>query len=283
LPLPLLAHQAPVLPLLLWRRARPIVWNGTALVIGSVAPDLQYIGATSPALADRGFTHSFVGQFIFCLPVTLFLVGLIGFQRLGEVLVARMHPGLRARFAWLVGAATDVRERGGSRRAIVSALVGSFSHLAFDTLTHNVLPLWLPPSHLRYGQILFTTPAIVQLVVSGCAALVTLWMLRCLSDSPVVPPAAAVATPAADVPATRPGVSLLVVLALLGTALGVMVARPAIRHPDYYFAAGRLYVWGHVLFVGACGAGLGVLIALTILAAYDRRRPTVNCPSPETP
>ena len=38
-----------------------------------------------------------------------------------------------------------------------------------------------------------------------------------------------------------------------------------------FFDAGRLYVWGYVAFLAACGAGAGVLLAGIILAAWDQR------------
>jgi hypothetical protein len=253
LPLPILAHQAPVLPLKLWR---PAAWNGTALVIGSIAPDLEYVLLTGDVRANRGFAHGVVGQLVFCLPVTLALVLLIGRFGLGEVLVARMG----ARFAWLAGAATDVRQAGGLRRACVSALVGSFSHVALDKLTHRVLPRWLPVHRAHLGRLSFTTPTIVQLVVSCGCVLVALWLLVRIARLPV-PPA----------PAARPGRALIAALALVGSAVALFHARPVIRNPDAYFDAGPLYVWGHIAFVAVCGAGTGALLAGTLLAAWDRR------------
>jgi hypothetical protein len=253
LPLPLLAHQAPVLPLKLWR---PAAFNGTALMIGSIAPDLEYLRLSVAYNPDRGFAHSIAGQLYFCLPITTAIVLLVGYGRLGEVLAARLGP----RLAWLVGAATDVTTAGGFFRACASALVGSFSHIAFDALTHEVLPHRLPAHNFHLGHLGFTSATLVSFAVSGAAVLVSLWLLGRISRQ---------ATTAA--PSPRPGRSLLAGLALAGGVLGVVRALPAIRHPDDYFDAGRVYVWGYVAFLAACGAGAGTLLGGVILAATDRR------------
>jgi len=252
-PLPLLAHQAPVLPLKLWR---PSAFNGTALVIGSLAPDLEY-------LANRGaraaaFGHTFGAQFYFCLPVTLLVVLLVGHLGLGEVVAARF-----ARLRWLTSAATDVTKDGGLLRACASALCGSFSHLALDALTHDLLPRWLPVRTFHFAHISAVTSTVVQLVASVLGVVVSLWSLRRMSMQN------------ANIAATRrPGAVVLVVFACLGMALGVRQALPALRHPDWYFDAGRLYVWGHTAFFVACGLVAGVLVGAVPLALWDRRAST---------
>jgi membrane-bound metal-dependent hydrolase YbcI (DUF457 family) len=241
-----------VLPLKLWR---PALFSGTALVIGSVAPDFEYLLATMGVHTTRGFTHSVAGQIVFCLPVTLGLVWLVGRLGLGATFVSRT----RGRPGWLARAATDVTRPGGLLRAAESALLGSFSHLALDALTHRFVPRWLPDRSYRVAHILFTPQAIGQIAASFVGAAVTVWLLHRLSVlSPPVP-----VTP-------RRGGWLIVALSVLGTGIGALGARPMVRHPDAYFAAGRLYVWGHVVFVVGCGAAAGALLASLLLAAWDR-------------
>lgn len=251
MPLPLLAHQAPVLPLKLWR---PTAFNGTALVVGSIAPDFEYF-------LDRGgraaaFGHLATAQVLFCLPVTLFVVLLVGHLGLGEVVAARF-PRLR----WLSGAATDVKTSGGLLRAAASALTGCFSHLFLDAVTHDVIPSWFPAHTFRLGGLTATTPAVVQLVASVVLAIVTLWALWRLSMQ---------STNVAPVP--RRGAAVLLVWAALGVALGVRQSLPALRHPDWYFVAGRLYVWGHTAFFVGCGLVGGVIVGAVPLAIWDRRK-----------
>ena len=66
-PLPFPTHPVAVLPLKRWR---PRWFNGVALVLGSMAPDLAY------ALDGSGwpvwpFSHEYAGLFGWCLPITL--------------------------------------------------------------------------------------------------------------------------------------------------------------------------------------------------------------------
>ena len=75
-------------------------------------------------------------------------------------------------------------------------------------------------------------------------------------------------------PVRRPGAPVLVLFAALGMALGFRQALPALRHPDWYFDAGKLYVWGHTAFFLACGLVAGVLTGAVPLAFWDRRRTT---------
>lgn len=250
MPFPLLAHQAPVLPL----KARwPSAFNATALVVGSVAPDLENF---SNATAHAGFAHTLRAQFIFCLPVTLAVVLLVGHLRLGEVLAARFGK----RLAWLADAATDVTRPGGLRRAVVSALCGSLSHLALDALTHEA-PSRVSHAAYHVAQLTFSLQTVAQLVVSVIGALVSLWILRRMYLQNTREP-----------PPQRRGALFVIALAVAGGALGAHRARPAIDHPDWYFQAGRLYVWGYVLFLVVAAAAGGILVASAMLALFDRAR-----------
>jgi hypothetical protein len=239
------------LPLRVWR---PGAFNGTALVIGSIAPDFEYLLTAGP-IGD-GFPHSVEGQFLFCLPVTLTVVLLIGFFDLGAVLVSRTY----GRGAWLVGAATDVVKEGGVVRASGSALIASFSHIAFDTFTHVWLPSILPGGTFHVRDLAFSSIAISQVGVSAASSIPALWLFRRVSRE--VP---------STLPPARRGLSIIGALALFGAALGFAHCIPAIRRPDDYFEAGRFYVWGDVLFQSAVGAGVGMIAALVLLALTDRR------------
>ena len=248
MPLPLLAHQAPILPLKLWR---PSLFNGTALVIGSVGPDLAYIVDASPA---AHFGHTMGAQFYFCLPITMLAVLVIGGLDLGTAVAARF-----ARLRWLSGAATDVTKSGGLWRALASTLIGSFSHLGLDALTRDWIPRFLPARTYHLAHVSMWTSTVVQLVASVLFALLSLWALRRMwmrNASVSVAP--------------RPGVMVLVAFAVLGVALAVRQAWPALQHPDWYFDAGRLYVWGHTAFFVACGVVGGVLVGAVPLWIWDR-------------
>jgi hypothetical protein len=124
MPFTFLSHQAVVLP---FKIARPAWWNGTALVFGSMAPDVEYFLRGEPYSA---YGHSLLGQLTFCLPVTLLLVlvfrGIFA-GPVGAHFPATGFPSLasipRTWRYWLL--------------AVPSALVGSGSHVLWDGFTHR--------------------------------------------------------------------------------------------------------------------------------------------------
>jgi hypothetical protein len=231
---------------------RPNYFNGTALVIGSIAPDLQNFWSTGAAAIDFG--HTFEGQFTFCLPLTVGVVAVIGYLRLGEVIASRFGR----RFAWLSTAATDITRPSGLERAVMSAFAGSFSHIAFDALTHEAIPA---RAHYHVHDITFSMHSIAQAVASVVGALITLACLRTMYMQNTREP-----------PPRRAGAWFLVLAALAGGAFGVRAALPALRHPDWYFEAGRVYVWGYTLFLTVAAAGATMLIAAAVLRGVDARR-----------
>src|SRR5689334_2229609 len=114
MPLTFPSHAAAVLPLKAWRPDR---WDGTALVIGSTAPDLPY--ALAPYVDVDA--HTIPALLWFCLPVTLALTW-----------VAR-------RWAGPVGAQFGVPVPISAHRwwvTVWSALVGAASHVLWDSFTH---------------------------------------------------------------------------------------------------------------------------------------------------
>ena len=125
MPLTFLCHQAVVLPL---KIGVPRATSGTALVLGSMAPDVEYVLRGYPATV---VSHTWLGQLTFCLPVTLALFWVvttliaepaaanapaIGELHLEDYALVRHQPS------------------GASHWAIValSALAGSVSHLLLD-------------------------------------------------------------------------------------------------------------------------------------------------------
>src|SRR5690349_25113242 len=71
MPLTFLSHQAVVLPL---KIAAPRAVSGTALVLGSMAPDVEYFLRGYPTAT---VSHTWLGQLTFCLPVTLLLFWIV--------------------------------------------------------------------------------------------------------------------------------------------------------------------------------------------------------------
>jgi|SRR5579859_4562997 len=123
MPFPL-AHPAAVLPL---RRFCPKFLNLPALIIGSIVPDLGYL------LVSRHWdelTHQLLGSFVFCLPVGLSLLGLFYASR---ATVIRLLPG---RYQRLYQPFCQ-RSSGSLMVSLFSLLLGSWTHLVWDSFTHK--------------------------------------------------------------------------------------------------------------------------------------------------
>ena len=119
------SHAAAVLPLKLWR---PRWFDGVALVIGSMAPDLGYPLAGWVSLPD---THSAVALLWWNLPVTLVVSALVRISAPGVA----VHLPAR----WFA-----LPDYGALRRTshrwyvtVCSALLGALSHELWDGFTHN--------------------------------------------------------------------------------------------------------------------------------------------------
>lgn len=116
-----LAHPAAVLPL---RRNCPRYFDFPALVVGSLAPDIGYL--LGP-LNVHDFSHRFIGGFIFCLPV--------GF--LSWWLFNSLRPSLVGALPERFRPAGLVASRPPFLVVVVSLLVGIWTHLLWDSLTHK--------------------------------------------------------------------------------------------------------------------------------------------------
>ncbi len=137
MPATLLSHQALVLPL---KMRWPRVFSGLALCIGSMAPDLEFIGRMTD---DWLYSHTLVAQLWFTVPVTLLLVWIIA-----ALLVPTLLPYLRE-VRWLrlhdlaaLSPPTGVR---GWLGAAASAWIGGMSHVLLDAITHGNHSGWLVP------------------------------------------------------------------------------------------------------------------------------------------
>lgn len=116
------AHPLAVLPFRRWRL------DTTCLVIGSMAPDFEYflrVKLTSTV------SHTLAGMVYFCLPITLVAAWL--FHRVVKEPALRVAP-LRGRLAVFA-------ERPWPTQPLpylaLSALLGAFTHLVWDGITHS--------------------------------------------------------------------------------------------------------------------------------------------------
>lgn len=130
MPFTFIAHQAPALAI---KIAKPSWFCGTALAIGSMAPDLEYILRAS-ILGTIG--HTGAGQLIFCLPVTLALTYVVT-QIVAEPAARHLPKGKPFYFGDYAALAVSARRPHYWLRAVPSALVGSGSHVVWDAFTHR--------------------------------------------------------------------------------------------------------------------------------------------------
>ncbi len=124
------AHPAIVIPL---KKMWPDYLSLTGLMSGAMAPDLLYF--LQLTTVNRGFSHSWAGLFLFCLPAgILFSFAFHWFFKL-SLIQNLPHPFDRT----LSGLATS-KFRPISPRdwvvLIVSVLIGTISHFFWDSFTH---------------------------------------------------------------------------------------------------------------------------------------------------
>lgn len=125
MPLTLFAHQVPVLPL---KIARPRAFDGTALCVGSMAPDLAY--PLGPWLSSHG--HSLLGIATWAVGCTL--VACFAIRRwVAPTVFAHVPDG---RWFRLHSYRVLEHRRPPLHQTVVGAVVGAASHVFIDGFTH---------------------------------------------------------------------------------------------------------------------------------------------------
>lgn len=206
------AHPAAALPL-----ARPLGRWGvrSALVIGSMVPDLVYI---LPVPLPRASSHSLSGLAVFCLPA-----GIAAYVLFHAALRAPLRALLPARLqARLSEGASGLAAATANRAGVVlSILAGATTHVVWDAFTHRegfavrALP-WLATPIASLSGFDLHVYALVQhgSTLLGLVLLAS-WTMRWLRATPA---------PSAR-PAFPPAVRALIVTSLLVAAVaGALVA-----------------------------------------------------------
>lgn len=119
-----LAHPAAVLPL---KRFCPRFLNFSALVVGSIVPDLGYCFGP---LHLEDLSHRFVGSFLFSLPIGV--VTLAVFYALRKRVVALLPERHQRVFAPICA-----QPIGSPIAIVLSLLLGVWTHLMWDSFTHT--------------------------------------------------------------------------------------------------------------------------------------------------
>ncbi|GLW33360.1 DUF4184 family protein [Actinoplanes regularis] len=197
MPLTFPSHPAAVLPLKTWR---PRWFDGVALAVGSMAPDLAY-ALDGSGLPVWPLSHQVVGLVGWCLPLTLVLTCLI--RRAAPVLAGHL-PDAGPLALRDYGALRTARHRWPI--TVCSALVGAASHLILDRLEFVV------PASQNIMHVLGTVTLAAVAVDLGRRRLIHRWH----GDPPPVPRrpvlfwtiAASVALPLIALTPFLPGASL---------------------------------------------------------------------------
>ncbi|MFO0658739.1 MAG: DUF4184 family protein [Polyangiaceae bacterium] len=263
MPFTYLAHQIVVLPL---KNIRPRWFSATALIIGSVVPDLEYLRDSSHLPTRLG--HSLKGQFTYCLPITLATVVV-----LTELVIrplAKRFPKNRLHLDELELVAAPIRSMRDAARVTLSALIGSFSHVILDGFTHA--HMW--PARAWYASVslqLFDHPILLplffQYMFSAVGAFWALfWGVRQIRTDVF----RRWSGRDAETGERKRGAWLLLVMALLGFVLSTFGTRPWLAPPRALFYARQVLRMGFSrLPIDLSGVSWGNSGA-TLLGLYDR-------------
>ena len=124
------AHASIVLPLL---RLKPQHVSATALVIGSVAPDFEYFLKMS---VSSQYSHTLLGILYFDIPITIAL-GLLFHEGVKRNLIDNLPVFFQYRLRGLLNFNFKAYLWKYYDVVIISAFIGSFSHIVWDAFTHN--------------------------------------------------------------------------------------------------------------------------------------------------
>lgn len=258
-----LVHPAAALPL-----ARPLGRAGvpSALVIGSVVPDIGYLLFLP---IPRDWTHSLLGLFAFCLPVGALVY--LAFHRLLKAPCtdllpapwqARLHGAATGNAPWLAVAA--------------SLLAGAATHLAWDAFSHapgagvQAFPALRARWFVISGYPVFAYKALQHVSTAIGLVLLVVWLQRWLARTPPAPDAPAPRLPTA---ARRAVVGAVLALAT-AFALAMSAPRLPVRHTLRAFQP--FAATAVIAALGAANAGLLLYAAswhaARALRAADRPR-----------
>ncbi|MFG2296863.1 DUF4184 family protein [Streptomyces sp. NPDC048603] len=262
-----LSHAAAVLPGIRRDGSGRGPFLASALVMGSFAPDMTYFTASVvPGAMEFGsVTHSLTGVLTVDALITAALVG--GWLLLREPLAALLPPAWRGRLYALVrgagrpaGAArpSAVRAAGGF---YLSAVVGSLTHVAWDSFTHldrygtDTWP-WLSS---YYGP--FPLYTYLQYGSSALAAGVLVWFLG----------TALRRVPAGAAPGNVPVLGRAERWGALALTGGCVAVGTAVRLERLFrLAADRVHTPFDIIPTVCFGAGSGLMAGLVLYAVLLR-------------
>jgi hypothetical protein len=185
------AHAAVAPPLQRLLRPLGLAVPLSALVIGTMMPDFEYLIRLSPG---GGSWHTLPGVVTICLPVGL-LVWWVFRTLIGPALLRLLPPAMAATAGGQVAAGPTARL---VPAAALGVLLGAFSHLLWDSFTHEArwgvrefpsLDRELPVQYIgpvpRYELLQYASSIVGLLII---AALIWRWFARQPRADRAIPP-----------------------------------------------------------------------------------------------
>lgn len=120
-----ISHTAAIIPFY----RKPFVLS--ALIVGSMSPDFLYF---LPFVPNIELTHTLEGLFVFCLPASLGVL-FVYHNLIKQPLVALLPLSIQSRLQRFLKAFSFLPP-GVFISIVVSALLGAFTHIAWDSFTH---------------------------------------------------------------------------------------------------------------------------------------------------
>lgn len=124
------SHPAAVLPI---KQIFGSYSSLTGLMAGAMAPDLLYFLTLTTEF--RGFSHSWAGLFVFCLPAGI-LFSFVFHNLFKYQLIRNLPSPLDRKLAGLAQSTFKVKSSRAWIILILSVAVGTLTHFAWDALTH---------------------------------------------------------------------------------------------------------------------------------------------------
>ncbi|WP_247236367.1 DUF4184 family protein [Telluribacter sp. SYSU D00476] len=177
-----LSHPAIVLPLQKWK---PAWFSVTGLVFGSMAPDFEYFMSFS---GNYDFGHSFLGIFLFDLPMTFGLAALYHLL-IRNPLLSHLPSPFDKRFSGFMGFNFYMYLRKHWLAFIASSLIGIASHFIWDKLgypdgylgIYHLAPQFFEQTYTALGgeQPMY---ALLEHIGSAIALVALIWVLLKINE-----------------------------------------------------------------------------------------------------
>lgn len=263
------AHPAAAVPL---RRLLGRAGVLSALVIGSMAPDLTYF---VPFGVDRASTHSLAGVLWFCLPLGFLTYHIFNFL-VRPVIYVLLPPSWRDRLAPLSDSPFQTRPP--TWAVLVSIVVGALTHLLWDAWTHGdgFFVVNLPILQTRLGRFYGYRITLYKVLQHGSTLLgfvcLGLWVKK-YWDSVAVRSATRF-FPAVERLRVPVLLALVTVSAILGMTSGLAHGQRANGIHAFQLFLG----YGVIRASSVCG---GLLIALGALLRFHTPQWPVASPEPQ--